>query len=107
MKKEFLQISRSRFILVIMFVLPVVQLLVLPLAALLLLFGPHPVRPRRTHYLAPVFLELMDLAPRGFDVARIILGHRLDGDGRRAADHHSADIDGYGLTSRNHHRPIY
>ncbi len=33
LKKEFLQISRSKFILIIMFVLPVVQLLVLPLAA--------------------------------------------------------------------------
>ncbi|MEO6637568.1 MAG: ABC transporter permease, partial [Ginsengibacter sp.] len=33
LKKEFLQISRSKFILVIMFVMPVVQLLILPLAA--------------------------------------------------------------------------
>ncbi|MEO8112438.1 MAG: ABC transporter permease [Ginsengibacter sp.] len=33
LKKEFLQISRSKFILIIMFVMPVVQLLVLPLAA--------------------------------------------------------------------------
>ncbi len=33
LKKEFLQISRNRFILVIMFVMPIVQLLILPLAA--------------------------------------------------------------------------
>lgn len=33
LRKEFLQIFRSRFILVIMFVMPVIQLLILPLAA--------------------------------------------------------------------------
>ena len=33
LKKEFLQIFRSKFILVLMFAMPVIQLLILPLAA--------------------------------------------------------------------------
>ena len=47
--------------------------------------------------------QRLDLLRGAFDVRRIGIGHRLDHDGRVAADGHAADVHGNGLAARMCH----
>ena len=56
-------------------------------------FRGFAVRHRRPHDLASGLFQLVDLAQRRLDVARVRLGHRLHRDRRGSPDDHPADVD--------------
>jgi hypothetical protein len=58
---------------------------------------------RDAHEFGPSPPELADLPDGRLDVGRVGVGHRLDDDGRAAADGHTADVDANGLLARNAH----